>query len=153
MKGRLFLFGLLGLLLCAGIVVFRESEFTFLEVREEAAKPPRVDPAEGILRTFFAVDFAQKKIVHLTLYDLENFEEVSQPRPSLAAVAAQFGPADSVSERDLSAFGIPQYGRVHHYGRLGLVAPARGPDEVYWVLIGKGPNTFDSSAVTSSTPR
>jgi hypothetical protein len=134
--GRLLLVGVLGLLVCAGIFILRESSGGWLEIREEAAAPT-TDPAEEILKAFFSVDFAQKKIVDLN-YDLENFEPVPQPRPALAAVAAQFGQPESVSERDLSAFGIPQHGRVHQYGRLGLVAPITGPGEVYWVVIAKG---------------
>ena len=84
--GRLLLVGVLGLLVCAGIFILRESSGGWLEIREEAAAPT-TDPAEEILKAFFSVDFAQKKIVDLN-YDLENFEPVPQPRPALAAVAA-----------------------------------------------------------------
>ena len=137
MNVKLFLVGLLGVLLCVGFVIFRESFTRSTEIQQEA--PPRPAREEEILRAFFSEDLAQKKIAHLALSDLQSWEEVTQPRPNLPAIIQRFGEADSVVEEDLSPFGIPQRGRVYYFGRLGLVTPVgRTDQEVFWILIPRG---------------
>jgi hypothetical protein len=115
------------------------------ELAEEAAKRPvelkRSESAtpgreEQILDTFFTVDFAQRKIAHIAQSDLADFDGVVQPRPRLTDVVAQYGPADSTWEADLSPFGVSDRAVVHRFGRLGLATPVNRTDgEIFWTLI------------------
>ena len=95
-----------------------------------------VEPSrEGqILREFFTVDFAQRKIAHLVQYDIPNFDAVRQPRPRIDEVIEKYGAADKVAEIDLSPFGVRQTGRIYFFERLGLITPM-GQQDILWVLI------------------
>jgi hypothetical protein len=134
MTSKLLLLGSLGVLFYFGFILVRDS-FTRVEELEQDAVPQPA-PQEEILRTFFRDELAQKMIAHLALYDLQSFEVVMEPRPRLSEIVERFGEADSVAEEDLSAFGVSQRGRVHFYGRLGLVTLVGRPDqEIFWILI------------------
>jgi hypothetical protein len=101
--------------------------------RGNVAEPAR---EEKILNAFFDVDFAQRKVAHLELSDLVDFDSVSQPRPRIHDVISSFGPADATTEVDLSPFGVSSRALVYHFGRLGLATPANGAgEEVFWTLI------------------
>ena len=118
--------------------------FVGCELVDEAARKPgelkaaaTVEPSreEQILREFFTVDFAQRTIAHLRLYDLPNFDAVRQPRPRIAEIIEKYGPADRVEEeRELSPFGVGQTGRAYFFKRLGLITPI-GQQDIFWVLI------------------
>ena len=120
------------------ILVFFGCEF----VDEAARKPGELKAAaamepsreEQILREFFSVDFAQRKIAHLVLYDVPNFDAVRQPRPRIDDVIESYGVPDRVQEIELGPFGVRQTGRVYFFKRLGLITPLQRK-EVFWVLI------------------
>jgi hypothetical protein len=104
------------------------------EMKRAAVIAP--DREESILRTFFAEDFAQRKVAHLTVSKLADFDSVSQPRPRIDDVVSKFGEADAVTETELSRFGVSARARVYEFGRLGLATPvARTDGEVFWTLI------------------
>ena len=120
------------------ILAFVGCEF----VDEAARKPGELKAAatveasreEQILRDFFTVDFAQRKIAHLVQYDVPNFDAVRQPRPRIDEIISMYGAADKVEEIDLESFGVRQNGRIYYFKRLGLITPLAGK-EVFWVLI------------------
>lgn len=115
------------------------------ELVDQAARRPGelkrgavIEPSreESILRTYFTEDFAQRKVAHLALSDLADFDSISQPRPRIDDVLARFGAADAMVEQDLSPFGVPGRAVVHRFGRLGLATPVdRNDGEVFWTLI------------------
>jgi hypothetical protein len=123
----------LGALAYGGFWIVEHSWETAIDVQ---SAPPQFDREEEILRGFFTDDLAQKKIAHLYSSDLADFETVAQPRPDLTVIRYRVGDPDSVAEMDLSAFGAPRKGRVHYYGRLGLVTPAElETEQVFWIYI------------------
>lgn len=119
------------------------------ELVDEAAKRPgtlrrgaavSTEREEKILRAFFSVDYAEKKASHLAQYDLADFDSVSQPRPRVEDVIAQYGMADDTWEADLSPHGVSSRALVYRYGRLGLATPtSRNDGEIFWTLILAGP--------------
>ena len=115
------------------------------ELVDQAARRPGelkqgavIEPSreESILRIYFTEDFAQRKIAHLELSDLVDFDSVSQPRPRIDDVLTRFGGADSTVEAELSPFGVPSRALVYRFGRLGLATPVnRNDGEIFWTLI------------------
>jgi hypothetical protein len=115
------------------------------ELADEAAKRPgelkrgrsaTATREEQILEAFFTVEFAQRKVAHLAMSDLADFDSIAQPRPRLTEVVARYGPADATFEADLSPFGVSSRAIVHRYGRLGLATPVNRTDgEIFWTLI------------------
>jgi hypothetical protein len=85
-------------------------------------------------------DFAQRKVAHLTVSKLADFDSVSQPRPRIDDVVSRLGEADAVTERELSRFGVSARARVYEFGTLGLATPvARTDGEIFWTLIAADP--------------
>jgi len=104
------------------------------ELKRAAVIAP--DREESILRAHFMEDFAQRKVAHLAVSKLADFDSVSQPRPRIDDVVSEFGDADAVVETDLSPFGVSAHARVYEFGRLGLATPVSRTDgEVFWTLI------------------
>jgi hypothetical protein len=141
MTTKLLLVGSVGILLCFGFFIFRDSFTRTVELEQEATPKPHRE--EEILRAFFRDELAQKTIAHLSLYDLQSFEDVAQPRPQLSEIVEHFGAPDSVVEEDLSAFGVSQRVQVHYYGRLGLVIPVgRTDEEIFWIHVAGRPTGY-----------
>ena len=104
------------------------------ELKQGAVMEPSRE--ESILRTYFTEDFAQRKIAHLELSDLADFDSVSQPRPRIDDILARFGAADATAETDLSSHGVRDRALVYRFGRLGLATPVNRADgEIFWTLI------------------
>ncbi len=104
------------------------------ELRQNAAAAPSRE--EQILRAFFEVDFAQRKVAHLAQSDLADFDSVAQPRPRIAEVVGEYGAGDATWEADLSPFGVSTRALVYRFGRLGLATPVnRNDGEIFWTLI------------------
>ncbi len=106
------------------------------ELKRAAEVEPTPSREESILRTYFTEDFAQRKVAHLALSDLADFDSISQPRPRIDDILASFGGADAMVETDLSPFGVPGRAVVYRFGRLSLATPVnRNDGEVFWTLI------------------
>lgn len=137
MARKLLLGGTLGGLIVVAVLVYRESLTRSAEIQSESI--PRTNREEEIVRAFFRRELADKAIAQLSLYDLQSFEDVPQPRPRLSEVVERFGEADSAEEEDLTPFGVPRRGLIYRYGRLGLIVPVGRTDgEVFWVHISAG---------------
>ena len=96
----------------------------------ELKKSAKVAPGreESILRAYFMEDFAQRKIAHLEVSNLADFDSVSQPRPRIDDILSRFGEADATVEKELSPFGVPARAWVYEFGRLGLATPVNRTD-------------------------
>jgi hypothetical protein len=128
---------LLALLLLSSCQLAEEAAQRPGELKRGLSETPARE--EQILYSFFTEEFAQRKIAHIALSSLADFDSVLQPRPRLSDVIAQYGPADTSWEADLSPFGVSERAVVHRFGRLGLATPVNRTDgEIFWTLIVAG---------------
>ena len=150
MVAKLLWAAALGAVMYGGFWLLQRSWTYSVQTPTAPADPGR---EEEILRAFFTVDVAQKKIAHLALSDLRDFEAIAEPRPDISAVIARFGEPDSVVEEDLSPYGVGRKGRIHYFGRLGLVSPAElEVGRVFWVII-EGRASSEMRSGVESLPR
>jgi hypothetical protein len=125
---------LLAVFLSSGCELVDEASRRPGELERGASVPAGRE--ERILRGFFDVDYAQRKVAHVVANPLLDFDSVEQPRPRIEDIIARHGMADETWEADLTPYGVSDRAVVFRYGRLGLATPTgRNDGEIFWTLI------------------